>query len=56
MVTCVALVTATVRVEEAPALIVDGLAVMLTVAPAGGTTVTVAVAVFDPPLPLALAV
>jgi hypothetical protein len=55
-VTFVALVAETVSVEDCPALMVVGSAVMLTVGPAGGTTVTVAVAVFEPPLPSAVAV
>ena len=56
MVTEVALVALTVRVEEPPAVIVDGLAVMLTIGAAGGVTVTVAVADLVPPAPVAVAV
>ncbi len=57
-VTEVAFVAATVKVEEFPAVIVLGLAVMLTVgagAP-GGVTVTTVVAVVLPPAPVAVAV
>ncbi len=57
-VTEVAFVAATVRVEELPAVMVLGLALMLTVgdgAP-GGVTVTTVVAVVLPPAPVALAV
>jgi hypothetical protein len=43
-VTVVAPVATTVRVEEAPALMEDGFAVMVTVGGPGSTTVTVAVA------------
>jgi hypothetical protein len=58
-VTPVALVAATVNVDELPAAIEVGLAVMLTVGAAGGpagVTVTVAVAVILPPAPVAVAV
>ena len=48
------LVTATVRVEELPALIVVGFAEMVTVG--GGVTVTVVEAVAEPPAPVAVAV
>jgi hypothetical protein len=52
----VALVAETVRVEDAPALIVAGLATMLAVGPAAGVTVTVTVEEDDPPPLVALAV
>jgi hypothetical protein len=53
-VTPVALVAATVKVDELPATIEVGLAVMPTVG--GVATVTVAVAVILPPAPVAVAV
>jgi hypothetical protein len=56
MVTVVALVAATVRVDVAPAAIEVGFAVMVTVGPADAPTVTVAVAVVFPPSPFAVAV
>jgi hypothetical protein len=55
-VTPVAFVAVTVSVDELPALIEAGLAVILTVGPALATTVTVAVAVAVPPAPVAVAV
>ena len=56
-VTVVALVAATVNVDELPAVIEDGLAAMVTVGGvAGAVTVTMAVAVAVPPVPFALAV
>jgi hypothetical protein len=57
-VTPVALVAATVKVDEFPATIEVGLAVMPTVGAGGvtGATVTVAVAVIFPPAPVAVAV
>jgi hypothetical protein len=57
-VTEVAFVAATVSVDELPAGIVLGLAVMLTVGAAapGGVTVTTVVAVVLPPAPVAVAV
>jgi transketolase N-terminal domain/subunit len=57
MVTPVALVAATVRVEEAPSVILAGAAVMVTVGAVGAAfTVTTALAVALPPLPVAVAV
>jgi hypothetical protein len=53
-VTPVALLAVTVKVDELPEVIEVGLAVMVTVAP--WFTVTVAVAVVLPPVPLAVAV
>jgi hypothetical protein len=53
MVTAVAPVATTVKVDDVPATIVVGLATMVTVAP---VTDTFAVAVADPPLPEAVAV
>jgi hypothetical protein len=53
-VTVVALVAVTVNVDEAPAAIVAGFAVMLTVGL--GVTETVAAAVVEPPAPAAVAV
>jgi hypothetical protein len=50
------LVATTVNVDEAPELIVVGLAVMLTVGAGGAVTVTVALAVALPPAPVAVAV
>jgi hypothetical protein len=56
-ITCVALVAITVKLDELPEEIEAGFAVMLTVGAAGAAvTVTVAVAVFFPPLPVARAV
>ena len=52
----VALVAVTVRAEEAPELMVVGLAVMATVGRVEEVTVTVAVAVAVPPAPVAVAV
>jgi hypothetical protein len=54
-VTPVALVAVTVSVEELPEVMDVGLAVMLTVG-AAVVTVTVAVADFFPPVPVAVAV
>jgi hypothetical protein len=58
MVTCVALVAVTVRVDDWPAFIEVGLAVMLIVGVGAGAaaTVTVAVAEALPPFPVAEAV
>jgi hypothetical protein len=56
IVTWVALVAATVKVDEFPAVIEVGLGVMLTVAAAGGVTVTVVAAEVVPPVPVAVAV
>jgi hypothetical protein len=58
MVTVVAFVAATVNVDEPPAAIDVGLAVMVTVGAAAAPTVTVAVAVADvlPDAPFAVAV
>jgi hypothetical protein len=58
IVTVVALVAATVNVDEVPELIEAGLATMVTVGTGGaaGVTVTVAVAVALPPAPVAVAV
>jgi hypothetical protein len=53
-VTVVALVAATVNVDEAPDAIVVGFAAMVTVGL--GVTETVAVAEADPPAPVAVAV
>jgi hypothetical protein len=55
IVTPVALVAVTVKVDELPLVIEVGLAVMLTVAE-GAVTVTVAVAEVFPPAPVAVAV
>jgi hypothetical protein len=49
------LVAVTVKVDEFPAVIEVGLAVRLTVGAAGGVTVTVVVAEFVPPVPVAVA-
>jgi hypothetical protein len=56
IVTEVALLAVTVRVEDCPALIVVGFAEMVTVGPAGGFTVTAVVAVTVPVLFWAVAV
>jgi hypothetical protein len=50
------LVAVTVNVLVLPETIVAGLATIVTIAAAGGTTVTVAVAEALPPLPVATAV
>ncbi len=50
------MVAVTVNVDELPEVMEVGLAVMLTVGAAGGTTVTTAVAETLPPVPVALAV
>jgi hypothetical protein len=57
-VTEVAFVAATVRVDEPPAVIEPGFAVIVTVGGAGGVDVMVTVAVADavPPAPVAVAV
>ena len=57
-VTAVAFAADTVKVEEDPAVMEAGFAVMVTVGAGGGvaTTLTVAVAVAVPPAPLAVAV
>jgi hypothetical protein len=55
-VTWVELVAVTVKVDEFPAVMDVGFAVMLTVGAAGGTTVTIVVAVAFPPVPVAVAV
>lgn len=55
-VTCVALVAVTVKVEELPAVIEAGSAVILTVGIPGTATVTVVVTVVFPPAPVATAV
>jgi len=55
IVACAALVAVTVKVDEFPAVIEVGLAVRLTVGAAGGVTVTVVVAEFVPPVPVAVA-
>jgi hypothetical protein len=55
-VTCVAFVAATVKVDEAPPAIDAGLALIVTVVAAAADTVTVAVAVIDPPELFAVAV
>jgi len=52
----VAFVAVTVNVDEAPAAIEVGLAVMVTAVPELADTVTVAVAVAFPPIPAAVAV
>ena len=52
----VALVAATVRVEELPELIVAGLAEMVTVGAVAAVTVTVVDADVEPPFPVAVAV
>jgi hypothetical protein len=54
--TVVALVAATASVEELPAIIDFGVAVIVTVGAGAGVTVTTAVAVTLPPAPVALAV
>jgi hypothetical protein len=54
-VTWVALVAATVKVDELPEVIEAGLAVMLTVGAGFGVTVTVTVAEVFPPDPVAAA-
>ncbi len=56
IVTCVAFVAVTVRIDEAPAVIEVGFAVIVTVGDCADTTDTVAVAEALPPLPVALAV
>ena len=55
IVTAVALVAATVKVDDLPEVMEVGLAVMVTVA-AGAVTVTVALAVVLPSAPVAVAV
>lgn len=55
-VTLVALVAVTVSVEEPPAAMEVGLAVIVTVGADDAVTDTVAVAVADPPAPTAVAV
>jgi hypothetical protein len=55
-VTCVAFVADTVNVEAPPAAIVEGLAITVIVGAGLAVTVTVVVAVIDPPLPDAAAV
>jgi hypothetical protein len=54
--TWVALVAVTANIEEFPAAMDAGDAVMLTVGALAGTTVTIAVAEIFPPAPLAVAV
>jgi hypothetical protein len=54
IVTCVVYLTDTVKVDELPALMVVGLAVMLMIG--AELTVTVTVAVVVPPAPVAVAV
>lgn len=56
IVTWLAFVAVTVKVDEFPEMIEAGLAVMLTVGVGFGVTVTVALAEVFPPLPMALAV
>jgi hypothetical protein len=56
MVTVVALVAVMVSVEELPAAIDAGLAVMVIVGLVGAATVTLMVAVAVPPAPVAVAV
>jgi hypothetical protein len=56
MMTCVAFDEDTVSVDELPAVIEAGLAVMFTVGGGFGVTVTVAVAEAFPPAPVATAV
>ena len=56
IVTCVALVAVTVRMEELPAVIDVGLEAIVTVGRTAGPRVTVAVAVVVPPAPVAVAV
>jgi hypothetical protein len=56
MTTFVALVAATVRVEELPGSMGDGVAERVTVAAGRGLTVTVAFAVAEAPAPVAVAV
>ena len=53
IVTCVAFVAVTVNVEEFPAVMEAGLAAIVTVAPVGWVTVTIAVAEAVPPGPVA---
>jgi hypothetical protein len=55
-VTAVAFVAVTVRVDELPAAIEVGFAVMVTVGAGSAVTVTVAAPEAFPPVPLALAV
>jgi hypothetical protein len=56
MVTVVALAATTVKVDEAPAAIVAGLAAIVTVGAGFPVTVTAALAVTVPPVPVAVAV
>jgi hypothetical protein len=56
MVTVVALVATTVKVDALPAAIVAGLAAIVTVGAGFPVTVTTAIAVTEPPVPVAVAV
>jgi hypothetical protein len=56
IVTCVAFTAVTVKVDELPAVIELGLAVMVTVGAGFGVTVTVVLAETVPPAPVATAV